>query len=265
MQQGVYWCATAPHHLFVPFLPPEIKYIKGQLERGEQGYLHWQLLIVCSRSRSLAWLRGLFGDGIHFTLSRSDAADAYVWKDDTAVVGTRFEIGLKPVRRNSKTDWDRVRALAMAGSFEEIPSQVFVGHYRSLRAIASDFAQPQAMERTVHVFWGRSGTGKSQRAWEEAGMGAYSKDPRSKFWCGYGNQQHVVVDEFRGGIDVSHVLRWCDRYPVHVEIKGSSTPLVATTIWFTSNVDPREWYPGLDEHTLEALLRRFNIVHFDAL
>lgn len=246
----------------MPYLPPGIKYIKGQLERGEGGYLHWQLLVVCERSRRLAWLRSTFGSGIHFALSRSDAYDAYVWKDDSAVQGTRFELGNKPIRRNSKVDWDRVRSAAMLGCFDDIPSSVFVGHYRSLRAIASDFAQPLPMERTVNVFWGRSGTGKSRRAWAEAGMDAYPKDPRTKFWCGYRNHRHVVVDEFRGGIDVSHLLRWCDRYPVQVELKGSSTPLVATAIWITSNVDPREWYPGLDELTLAALLRRFNIVHF---
>jgi hypothetical protein len=96
-------------------------------------------------------------------------------------------------------------------------------------------------------------------------MDAFSKDPRTKFWCGYRGQRKVVVDEFRGGIDIAHILRWCDRYPVQVEVKGASCPLVADEIWFTSNVDPRQWYPGLDELTLEALLRRFNIVHFDAL
>lgn len=93
-------------------------------------------------------------------------------------------------------------------------------------------------------------------------MAAYSKDPRSKFWDGYQDQPNVVIDEFRGGIDVSHILRWCDRYPVRVEIKGSSKPFMARKIWFTSNVDPREWYPELDKETLDALLRRFNIIHF---
>lgn len=66
-----------------------------------------------------------------------------------------------------------------------------------------------------------------------------------------------------GGIDVSHILRFCDRYPVRVETKGSSRPLCAEKIWFTSNVDPRNWYPELDPETLVALLRRFNITHFN--
>lgn len=106
------------------------------------------------------------------------------------------------------------------------------------------------------------GTGKSRRAWEEAGLEAYSKDPRSKFWDGYQGEKNVIVDEFRGGIDISHILRWTDRYPVRVEIKGASRPLEAERLWFTSNVDPRMWYPELDQATIDALIRRINIVHF---
>lgn len=84
----------------------------------------------------------------------------------------------------------------------------------------------------------------------------------TKWWCGYLGNEHVVIDEFRGVIDVAHLLRWLDRYPVLVEIKGSSVVLKAKTIWITSNLDPRLWYPDIDQETLDALLRRLNITHF---
>jgi len=113
------------------------------------------------------------------------------------------------------------------------------------------------------VFWGRTGTGKSHRAWDQAGAQAYVKDPRTKWWCGYRGQENVIIDEFRGVIDISHLLRWLDRYPVLVEVKGGSRPLCARKFWITSNLDPREWYPGLDADTLAALLRRLNITHFN--
>lgn len=73
-----------------------------------------------------------------------------------------------------------------------------------------------------------------------------------------------MVDEFRGVIDVAQLLRWLDRYPVIVEIKGSSVVLKAKKIWFTSNLSPEDWYPGLDSATKEALLRRFTLIeHFE--
>jgi len=112
------------------------------------------------------------------------------------------------------------------------------------------------------VFWGRSGSGKSRRAWEEAGLDAYPKDPRTKFWCGYRGQVNVVIDEFRGGIDIGHLLRWLDRYPVIVEIKGSSTVLSAERIWITSNIPPESWYPDVDAETMVALKRRLKVIHF---
>lgn len=86
--------------------------------------------------------------------------------------------------------------------------------------------------------------------------------PSNFRWCGYRDQTKVVIDEFRGAIDIAHLLRWLDRYPVLVEVKGGSRPLLASTIWITSNMDPRTWYPDLDDQTKAALLRRLNITHF---
>lgn len=111
------------------------------------------------------------------------------------------------------------------------------------------------------MFWGPTGTGKSRRAWAEAGMDAYCKDPRSKFWCGYQAEQHVIIDEFRGGIDIAHLLRWLDRYPVRVEIKGSSMPLAAVKFWITSNIHPDDWYKETDYQTMDALKRRLEIIN----
>ena len=55
------------------------------------------------------------------------------------------------------------------------------------------------MVRQCFVYWGPTGTGKSRRAWDEAGVEAYCKDPRTKFWDGYQVEENVVIDEFRGG------------------------------------------------------------------
>jgi len=166
------------------------------------------------------------------------------------------------MQRNRKDDWDSIRNAAESGDLRAIPSDVYIRYYFSIRAIASDSAKATPMERQCNVFWGRTGSGKSRRAWEEAGMEAYPKDPRTKWWCGYKGQENVVIDEFRGGIDISHILRWLDRYPVSVETKGSSRPLMAKSIWITSNIPPIAWYPDVDKETLDALIRRLNIISF---
>lgn len=253
---------TIPQAQFCPYLPPGITWIRGQLELGETGYLHWQVCLSLSKKGSLASITGTFGTGVHAEISRSAAAGEYVWKELTRVEGTQFELGARPLKRNDPHDWERIWEMAVAGDLGGIPPQIRVQSYRTLRAICADNARPIGMVRSCQVFWGRTGTGKSRRAWEEAGVDSYTKDPNTKFWCGYAGQTAVVIDEFRGRIDVSHLLRWLDRYPVNVEIKGSSVPLGATTYWITSNMDPRSWYPELDPETLAALLRRFNITNF---
>jgi len=263
--QGQYWMLTIPFQQFTPYLPPDVAYTKGQLEqgKGEFKYLHWQIIVYFAKRVYSTRVKDIYGDGIHVELTKSTAAEQYVWKDDTSITGTRFELGTIPFRRQIKRDWDSIWESAKTGALESIDKSVLVPYYNAIKRIRQDHLEPIAMERTCHVFWGDTGTGKSRRAWGEAGMDAYPKDPRTKFWDGYNGQKHVVMDEFRGAIDIGHLLRWLDRYPVIVEVKGSSTVFKAETIWITSNVDPRSWYDGLDEKTREALLRRLKITHFN--
>jgi len=237
------------------------RYAKGQREIGEGGFDHWQFIVYFGKPIRLAGIKKIWPTA-HAEPSRSVAAESYVWKDETAVVGSRFEVGTKPINRSDPKDWETIKSDAIGGRLDAIPPDIYIRCYNSLRRIESDHLQPVGIERQVFTFWGTTGSGKSRRAWAEAGFDAYPKDPRSKFWDGYRGHENVVIDEFRGGIDISHMLRWLDRYPTIVEVKGSSTVLKAKRIWITSNLDPRLWYPDLDSETLSALLRRMEIKHF---
>lgn len=259
---GRYWILTIPHHEYTPYHPAGVQFIRGQLESGTStGYLHWQVLVVFAKNVRCSAVTAIFGPH-HAELTRSAAADAYVWKDDTAVPNTRFEFGERLVRRNVKRDWDAVWSAAKTGDLDAIDSSIRICHYRTLKQIRVDHLAPCAVERTVFVYWGSTGTGKSRRAWDEAGIGAFPKDPRTKFWDGYSGHEHVVIDEFRGDIDIAHLLRWFDRYPVIVEVKGSSCVLSAKSIWITSNLSPEQWFPGVDSETMAALRRRLRVTHF---
>jgi len=265
MTQARYWLLTIPKNSWNKpnELPNNVAYIKGQEETGANtGYEHWQLLAVFTRAVRLAAVKGIFGNDCHAETSRSEAANEYVWKEETRVEGTQFELGRLPFKRNAKPDWDQVWEAAKKGKFEEVPANIRVGSYNALARIAKDNLKPAAMEREVFVFWGKTGTGKSHRAWTEATWDAYPKIPSTKFWDGYNGQENVVIDEFTGQVCITHLLRWFDKYPVTVESKGSATVFCAKRIWVTSNIDPREWYPNAPEAQKEALLRRLRITHF---
>lgn len=181
---------TIPHHDWTPYLPPGISWIRGQLERGsDTNYLHWQVALAATGKKSIIQIKSIFGDTCHAELSRSEASQAYVWKEETRVDGTQFELGELAFNRASAKDWDRIWECAQRGNLMAIPADIRVNSYRTLRAISADFAKPAAMVRTCDVFIGPTGTGKSRKAWEDAGMDAYCKDPNSKFWCGYSGQR----------------------------------------------------------------------------
>nr|QJI53461.1 MAG: replication-associated protein [Cressdnaviricota sp.] len=218
-------------------------------------------MVAYPKKVGLPTIRRDFGP-CHAEVTLSDRARAYCCKEDTRVPGTGFEFGQLACQRNAEVDWDAIRDAAKLSDLSGVPADIYVRCYNQLRRIGQDHLQPIGMERTCNVFWGRTGTGKSRRAWEEAGMDAYPKDPNTKFWDGYRNHEHVVIDEFRGIINVSNLLRWLDRYPVIVEVKGSSVVFCARTVWITSNLDPRLWYPEADEETKDALMRRLTVTRF---
>jgi len=262
--QAKYWLLTAPHYSYVPWLPPGVSYLRGQLEQGEGGFLHWQMLVIMAKKSTLTAVKELFGREAHCEPSRSAAADEYVWKEETRVAGTQFELGERPFRRNSETDWAAVRTSAIAGDLDAVPPDVFVRNYHSLRRIQKDYSH--ALPRNgvaAKVFWGLTGTGKSHRAWEEAGQGAYIKNPSTKWWDGYRGEEDVLIDEFTGQIGITYLLRWLDKYPCRVEEKGGDFPLKALRFWICSNTDPRDWYPDANAETKAALMRRITITHFN--
>lgn len=67
----------------------------------------------------------------------NNGADTYCMKEDTRLEGP-YEFGIKPVKRNSKTDWDQVWEKAKSGQFEDIPADIRTKHYGNLKHIAKD-------------------------------------------------------------------------------------------------------------------------------
>lgn len=260
--QGIFWIGTISAAEWTPptECPQEVQWVRGQREVGEGGFDHYQVFVAFRRKKRLRGVVTSMGGG-YWQLSRSTAAQEYVWKEETRVPGTQFEFGVKPIQRNNKIDWESVWDLAQRGQIAAIPASIRVLSYSQLRRIGVDYQQPVAAERHCNVYWGATGTGKSRRAWAEAGS-AFPKDPQTKFWCGYQGEEHVIIDEFRGAIGVAHILRWLDRYPVRVEVKGGSRPLMAVKYWITSNMDPKDWWPELDNATYMAFLRRVTIINF---
>lgn len=236
-------------------------------EIGELGTPHLQGYVYFKSARTFSSLKKKFGSLFHIERAKGTVEQNidYCSKD-----GSIVELGTAPMSRKRKGEveqdrWEDIWKAAKEGRVEDIPARERVMCYNKIRKIEKDYLKPEAVAKEVNVYWGATGTGKSHRAWDEAGLDAYPKDPRVKFWEGYQGHENVVMDEFRGAIDISHMLRWLDKWPVIIENKGGSCVLKARRIWITSNLHPIDWYPDLDEETKKALLRRLKITHFTKL
>lgn len=130
-RQGIFWLLTIPENDWHPKFEESCTWLKGQLEEGkESGYRHWQFVVSFKRKSSLAAVKKVFGNTAHCELTRSESANDYCSKEETRVEGTEFEYGSKPIRRNSKTDWDAVWTAAKSGNVDAIPAHVRITSYR---------------------------------------------------------------------------------------------------------------------------------------
>lgn len=122
--QAKYWLLTVPVHCFTPYPVPGTQWIRGQLELGAGGFLHWQIYVEFERKLRLSSVKQLFSEQAHCEPSRSSSAIEYVWKEDTRVPETQFEFGARTLQRNQKRDWEEIWQLAKAGNIEEVEPSV---------------------------------------------------------------------------------------------------------------------------------------------
>lgn len=104
-----------------------------------------------------------------------------------------------------------------------------------------------------------TGSGKTRRSvWEAKGQPYYmlTKGNTGVWWDGYTGQEYVIIDEFKGWIPFTEILRILDGYPCFVDTKGGRRMLNATTIVLTSNFPIEEWYPNVPD--IEPLRRRIS-------
>lgn len=95
-----WWILTIPVGDWTPQLPNGVVWVKGQQEVGnESGFHHWQIVAGFPNGVRLSAVKKAFGRTCHAEPTRSAAAEAYVFKTDTAVAGSSFELGRKPFKR----------------------------------------------------------------------------------------------------------------------------------------------------------------------
>lgn len=239
-----------------------IQYAVWQREQcPTTGKLHWQGYLEFKEGVSMSVVKKLLKDNtVHLEARKGtqEQAIAYCTKEESRVSDFE-EWGVKK-KDGSRTGFDiAVEMARMNMKDEDIKSECpgeWVRYNKGLKSVKPMVRRNWKPE--VTWIWGASGAGKSRMAFELLGEDAFVKNPSSKWWDLYDGDENVIIDDYKGGMDFSELLRVLDRYPMVVEFKGGSCSFVAKKIVVTSINKPEFYVPKGEPK--EQLLRRIDTI-----
>lgn len=266
-QRALAWCFTLNNYTTAEELALkqlECRYIVYGHEQGEEGTPHLQGYVCFNSKKSLKQLKAI-SNRAHWEVARGDSQSNfdYCTKQDEEP----YERGVRPATRKERGKaggaaqqerYKQAWELAKKGDLENIPEDILIRHYRTLKEIKKDHMVPpptlDALEN--HWFWGASGTGKSSAARREY-PDAYIK-AANKWWDGYQGQEAVIIDDLDKAHSVlgHHLKIWGDHYPFLAETKGGAILIRPKHIIITSNYSIEEIFP-FDVGMSEPIARRY--------
>ncbi len=236
------------------------KFIAYQLERGtEKHRLHHQIIVITNNSVRHAYLRKRF-TGAHIERCHNvEASIDYCTKSDTRVTGYEpVTRGTPPQGKGRRTDLARIADLIESSAsirtiFRSCPSSTII-HFSSIEKLRRYIVPKFDIQKHIFVLWGDTGTGKTRSVREkfrkeELFILPPNSGTNNVFFDYYDQTIHraVLVDDYFGFWRYTSFLQIIDRYPMFVQTRsGAPVYFNPEYIIFTSNKDPKLWYPNMD-------------------
>lgn len=253
MSQSKRWCFTLNNPGTVIPNFTKVRYGIYGREIGASGTPHLQGFVVFRTNQRYNALREWL-PGAHFEPARgtSQQASDYCKKD-----GDWTEEGDCPEDRirDGKRRWAAAIASARAGTIESDDPEIFVRYNGFCMREA-----PRAVAALDDVcgLWiqGPPGCGKSHMVRQ---YGPVFDKQISNWWCGYKSEPIVLLDDVTPDnfkFIASNMLRWADKYPCNVQVKGGAMCIRPKLIVVTSNFDISACMYELSVN-YEAMKRRF--------
>jgi hypothetical protein len=235
--------------------------------------LHWQGFVKLKAPQRFTSLKKLLGEG-HFEKTRGtdEDASAYCKKEDTRVSGP-FEYG-KMVSQGTRTDLQNaITTLTTTNDLSIVAEQhpiAFIKNHQGMKQLQSIRVPKRTWKTEVYWIYGPSGTGKSHTAWEKYNPSSYYIMPEGdgRWWDGYVGQEDVIIDDYKGSIPFSTLLKLLDKYELTVQIKGGHVSFCPRRIFITSTQHYSQFVPvGEEAYQLERriehtiyLTQRFDVL-----
>jgi len=265
MSQSMRWCFTVNNYGdadVATIRAWDTRYVVFGYEIAPiTGTPHLQGFVVFKKNFRLAGVRKL-GVNAHWEVARGSNEQASKYckgESEGKEVNEFVELGeLPPARGESEKErWAGARAAAESGDLSEVPDDIYVRYYRTLKEIGKDHMnKPDDLEEVCGLWlYGPPGTGKSHLARADHPE-AYLK-MQNKWWDGYQGEQYVILDDFDSK-ELGHLLKiWVDKYSFLAETKGGAIHIRPKKFIITSNYHPSELWE--DKAMLGAVLRRFEV------
>lgn len=243
----------------------KVRFIVFQKEKcPETERLHWQGYVEFFSPVRITGAKKILKVEAHMEKrlgTRVQAVD-YCTKEESRVDGP-FEWGKSNSGGQGKRNDLRVFCEAilekksMRDCVEDDPG-TFVRYYKGLYAYKNLVASRDDRPQIVYFRWGEPGSGKTKWVFDTFGYyDVYQPiiGTNKQVWFdNYDGEKVLLLDDFRGEIEYSYLLRLLDRYPMLIPIKGGSTYAQWCVVVITSNVPIKDMY--VDTTALE---RRINV------
>ena len=241
-------------------LLPTNYYVFG-IEVGETGTPHLQGYFELSRRMRFTAIKKILPRAhLEKRKGTNEQAITYCKKDGKFTEQGRQK---KNTGQGKRTDIEHMYAMVKEGKSNYEIQEAHIGpmfrYAKAVETVRNNFlARPQAFcKPTVIVYWGRAGSGKTSRVLREH-PDCYIIDPDEQLWWdGYNGEAVILFDDFYGGVKYHKLLRMLDGNRMRLPVKGGHTYKRWTTVYFTSNQEPKEWYK---QGMTDALQRRLTLV-----
>lgn len=238
----------------------DVTYMIYGREIGESGTPHLQGYVYFPCQRHFNAVKKIHPKA-HWEIAKGNHDQN---RDYCGKQGDFVETGLLPMTQKRKGEanterWEQAKKSAIEGRLDDIPADIFVQYYRTVKEIKKDYmAKPDDLEE-LDNYWicGPPGCGKSRSA-RERYPGSYFK-LCNKWWDGYQGEENVIIDDWETDHKVlgHHLKIWGDRYSFLAETKGGAIHIRPKRIIVTSNYEIDQVFD--DEMMCNAIKRRFNV------
>lgn len=249
----------------------KIKYAVWQRERcPTTGREHWQIYIETTSPQRPAFIQKLLGDPTCYIAERKgtgkQAAD-YCKKADSRIpdpsgyfgfheVGEQFD----PLSPQKRSDIDEIKNdLENGAKVDEVNAK----HWKTARnmqqaimrartAYAKEIGQKIRPPIETTVFYGKTRTGKTHRAWMAALKDAGEEmdnvyrlerptTPGKVWFNQYELATVLIIDEYHDWLFIDQMLSYLDKWPMQIDVKYGSSYACWTKVYITSNLSPANW------------------------